>query len=78
MDVLDGHGSILDDYAKPQSPELQSRRKANDYWVGLALLLIVVLLWTASGFIMQVGEDQFRGDLRYSVTVIGAVRQWLR
>jgi hypothetical protein len=56
MDVLEGHSSILGDHTRPQSPELQKRHNVNDYWVGLALLLIVVLLWTASGFIMQVGS----------------------
>ncbi|KAF7784410.1 hypothetical protein Agabi119p4_575 [Agaricus bisporus var. burnettii] len=54
LDVLEARSPITSDRPRPQTPELlQRQHKANDYWVGLALFIVVVLLWTAGGFVTQ-------------------------
>jgi len=37
---------------------IPSKRKMKDYIVGLVLLLVVVLLWTASSFLTQVRTQE--------------------
>lgn len=42
---------------------VSSKTRINDYVVGLGLLLLVVLLWTASSFLTQVStQESFSGS----------------